>query len=244
MAEKRMFAKTIIDSDAFLDMPTSAQALYFHLCMRADDEGFINSANKIRRMIGASQDDLDALVNNGFIIRFDSGIVVIKHWKIHNAIKADRIKPTTYAEEASRLTIKSNKAYSLDPNWKQNGNKPETDDSKSDPQIRLDKISIDKIRLDEESTRARAKEPPKRFTPPTTDEVSAYAKEKGYLIDADRFVDFYASKGWLVGKSPMKDWKAAVRNWALRDRKEADAKKPKPPDGWEDIDQYFHKAGG
>lgn len=108
-----MFAKTIIDSDAFLDMPLTAQALYFHLSMRADDEGFLNNANKIMRMIGANQNDFDMLHMKRFIIKFDDGICVIKHWRVHNYIQSDRFKPTIYQEERSMLGIKDNKSYTL-----------------------------------------------------------------------------------------------------------------------------------
>jgi hypothetical protein len=113
MAEKRMFAKTIIDSDAFLDMPLSSQALYFHLSMRADDEGFINNPKKIQRMIGASDDDLKVLIAKSFIITFDTGIIVIKHWKIHNYIRGDRVQATKYQEERNLLEVKENGAYTL-----------------------------------------------------------------------------------------------------------------------------------
>ena len=114
MAERRMFAKTIIDSDAFLDMPMSTQALYFHLSMRADDDGFINNPKRIQRMIGASDDDLKLLIAKSFIIVFESGVVVIKHWRIHNYIRGDRKKDTTYKEEMALLNIKENGAYTLD----------------------------------------------------------------------------------------------------------------------------------
>ena len=113
MAERRMFAKTIIDSDAFLDMSLSTQALYFHLSMRADDDGFINNPKKIQRMIGASEDDMKVLIIKRFIIPFESGIVVIKHWKIHNYIRGDRKKDTNYPEEMSLLAEKENGAYTL-----------------------------------------------------------------------------------------------------------------------------------
>ena len=92
MAERRMFAKTIIDSDAFLDMPATSQLLYFHLAMRADDDGFVNSPKKILRVIGCGEDDLKLLFAKKFLIPFDSGVVVIKHWKIHNYIQKDRYK--------------------------------------------------------------------------------------------------------------------------------------------------------
>lgn len=113
MAERRMFAKTIIDSDAFLEMPLSAQSLYFHLSMRADDDGFINNPKRIQRMIGASDDDLKLLVAKRFVLVFDSGVVVIKHWRIHNYIQKDRYKETVYQEEKALLKLKNNKVYSL-----------------------------------------------------------------------------------------------------------------------------------
>ena len=116
MAERRMFAKTIIDSDAFIDMPLSTQALYFHLSMRADDDGFINNPKKIQRMIGAADDDIKVLITKKFIIPFESGIVVIKHWKIHNYIQKDRYKPTMYLDEKSMLETKENKGYTLKKN--------------------------------------------------------------------------------------------------------------------------------
>ena len=116
MAERRMFAKTIIDSDAFVDMPTSAQALYFHLAMRADDEGFINNPKKIQIMVGCNEDDLRLLGVKKFIIPFETGIVVIKHWKIHNYIRGDRKKETVYVEEMNMLDTKDNGAYTLKSN--------------------------------------------------------------------------------------------------------------------------------
>lgn len=114
MAERRMFAKTIIDSDAFLDMPLSAQALYFHLSMRADDDGFINNPKKIQRMVYATDDDLKLLEAKNFLIPFESGVVVIKHWRIHNYIQKDRYKETVYKEEKAFLQVKQNGAYTLD----------------------------------------------------------------------------------------------------------------------------------
>lgn len=111
MAERRMFAKTIIDSDAFLGMSLSAQALYFHLSMRADDEGFINNPKKIMRMIGANDADIEMLIRRRYIIAFDSGVIVIKHWRIHNYIQSDRFKPTLYQDEKESIMMKDNKSY-------------------------------------------------------------------------------------------------------------------------------------
>jgi len=108
-----MFAKTIIDSDAFLDQPLTTQALYFHLAMRADDDGFVNNPKKIQRMVGCSDDDLKLLLAKQFILAFDSGVIVIKHWKIHNYIRSDRYKPTVYKEEKAMLQTKENNAYTF-----------------------------------------------------------------------------------------------------------------------------------
>lgn len=111
MAERRMFTKKIVDSDVFLDMPLSTQALYFHMNMHADDDGFINSPRRIQRMIGASEDDLKLLIAKGFLIEFDSGIVVVMHWLMHNTLKKDRYAPTQYQDEYAQLGMKENKAY-------------------------------------------------------------------------------------------------------------------------------------
>jgi len=116
MADRRMLTKQILDSDAFMDMPLSSQALYVHLNMRADDDGFVNNPKKIQRMIGASDDDLKLLIAKKFIIPFESGIVVIKHWKMHNYIAKDRYKETVYQEEKSLLEIKDNNSYTLGAN--------------------------------------------------------------------------------------------------------------------------------
>lgn len=111
MAEKRMFTKKIVDSDLFMDMPLSAQALYFHMNMNADDDGFINSPKRIQRMIGASEDDLRLLIAKGFLLEFDSGVIVVMHWLMHNTLKKDRYAPTQYQDEYAQLGIKDNKAY-------------------------------------------------------------------------------------------------------------------------------------
>ncbi|WP_116963061.1 conserved phage C-terminal domain-containing protein [Fastidiosibacter lacustris] len=126
MAERRMFAKSIIDSDAFLDMSLSTQALYFHLCMRADDDGFINNAKKIIRMIGAGDDEIKILLAKKFLIAFETGVIVIKHWRIHNYIRSDRYKPTNYPHEFTKLSIDSNNSYSLGVNGIPNDNHMDT----------------------------------------------------------------------------------------------------------------------
>lgn len=143
MAERRMFAKTIIDSDAFLDMPLSAQALYFHLSMRADDDGFINNPKKIQRMIGASDDDARLLIAKQFIIPFETGVVVIKHWKIHNYIRNDRYKATIYTNEKALLVTEKSGEYSLGiPSGYQTDTVGIPDGYQMDTQDRIVKYSV------------------------------------------------------------------------------------------------------
>lgn len=139
-----MFAKTIIDSDAFLDMPMSAQALYFHLAMRADDEGFVNNPRKIMRMVGAGDDDAKILLAKRFLIQFDTGVVVIKHWRIHNYIQKDRFKPTVYKEERELLSVKDNGAYTLDTGCIQDVSILETQDRLDKDRLGKDSIEEDK----------------------------------------------------------------------------------------------------
>lgn len=197
MAERRMFAKTIIDSDSFLDMPLSAQCLYFHLSMRADDDGFINNPRKVMRMIGASDDDAKILIAKRFLIVFESGVVVIKHWRIHNYIRNDRYKPTVYQEEKALLCQKENGGYSL-----VDAGIP--DDNQMDTQVRLGKDRLGKVN---KSTGTH------KFVPPTLEDVKAYCQERNNGVDPNKWYDHYLAVGWKVGKNPMKDWKAAVRKW-------------------------------
>ena len=219
MTEKRMFTQKIIDSDAFLEMPLSAQALYFHLNMRADDDGFVNNPKRVTKLVSASEDDLKILLMKRFIIGFASGVIVIKHWRMHNTLKSDRYHPTDYQEEFAQLGIKQNKAYTdhpekalssnplpPEPEWNQDGTNLE-------PEIRID-LDLDKSREDKSITEDRKR---KRFSVPTVEEVSAYCRERGNAVDPQHFVDYYTSNGWKVGKNPMKDWKAAVRTWEKKD---------------------------
>jgi len=151
MASKRMIAKMIIDSDAFLDMPQTTQNLYFHLNMHADDEGFIDNPKKIMRVIGSGQNDLEILLAKRYVLGFESGVIVIKHWKLHNCIRKDRIKETIYQEEKSLITEKENGAYT---NNKEGNSIPEKEinDCQSNVSQTAGKCQsndgIDQIRLD------------------------------------------------------------------------------------------------
>ena len=113
MANKRMFTMKIVDSDAFLDMPLSTQCLYFHLNMRADDDGFVGNPKKVMRIVGASDDDLKLLIAKKFVLTFENGVIVIKHWRMHNTLSKQRYQETVYKDEKSMLLLKDNKSYSL-----------------------------------------------------------------------------------------------------------------------------------
>ena len=156
MAERRMFAKTIIDSDMFIDMPMSARLLYYDLAMRADDDGFVNSPKKIMRFVGASMDDMNVLIAKQFIIPFESGVVVIKHWKIHNYIQKDRYKATSYQAEKESLTLK-NGTYFIDdlPDVSNLDTECIQDVYSLDTQDRLGKDRLGKVRLELGKDRVR-----------------------------------------------------------------------------------------
>lgn len=124
MAERRMFTKKITDSDAFVELSSAAQALYFHLNQGADDDGFNNQIQNAMFKAHASTDDLKVLMAKNYIIRFESGVLVIKHWRMHNTLRKDRYTPTNFQEELKLLGIKDNGAYTLGPDesaWLPNG---------------------------------------------------------------------------------------------------------------------------
>ena len=226
MAERRMFAKTIIDSDAFLDMPLSAQALYFHLSMRADDDGFINNPKKIQRMVGASDDDCKLLIMKRFIITFESGVIVIKHWKIHNYIRNDRYKPTLYQEEKNLLTQNENKAYT------EKNNVGIPNGYQMDTQVRLGQVSLElelgKDRIEEIGNSGELPplpEPTETKKPVkhkygeyknvllTDDELQKLKTEfSDYEDRIERLSSYIASKG-----TKYKSHYATIRNWARKD---------------------------
>ena len=142
MAERRMFSKSVIDSDAFMDMPLSTQALYFHLAIRADDDGFLGNPKMVMRMICASEDDLKLLIAKNFIIAFGSGVIVITHWKMHNYIRTDRYKETIHKDEKELLSLKNNGMYTIGiPSDNQVSYQPDT-------QVRSGKDSIGKYKDD------------------------------------------------------------------------------------------------
>ena len=207
MAERRMFAKTIVLSDAFLDMPLSARCLYFTLGMFADDDGFVNSPKGIMRQAGCSEDDMKVLLAKKFLLAFESGVIVIKHWRINNYLQKDRYNPTKYGDEKATLSLDENGAY-------------QTAKALPEPMYTQEVYTQDRLgkdRLVKDTNNSADK--PHGFTPPNIQDVRAYCKERGNKVDPENFWDFYQSKNWMIGKNKMKDWKAAVRTWERSESK-------------------------
>ena len=197
MAQRRMFNKTITNSDNFLDMPDSSQNLYFHLSMNADDDGFVDNWKSIMRMTGHKEDDLKVLIAKQYIIPFESGVIVIRHWRLNNYLQKDRITPTNYKQEMALLSTDDNNVYNLDTKCIHS----------------IDKNSIDKNILVDK---------PKGFVKPTLEEIHQYCIERNNNINWQKFYDYYEANGWVQGKSrkPIKDWKACVRTWEQGDTKQ------------------------
>ncbi len=234
MAERRMFTQKIVDSDAFLDMPLSTQALYFHLNMRADDDGFVNNSKKIQRMIGASEDDLKLLIVKRFVLAFENGVIVIKHWRMHNLLRKDRYNPTQYKAQKASLLLKDNGAYteieapipvdSLPDTqsataWQPNGNQMATQDSIV--KYRLGKESIDDdISIENPSPQRTAKPIRHKYgeykNVLLSDEDFTKLKSEfptDYQDRIERLSNYMAS----TGKS-YKNHLATIRNWARKDK--------------------------
>lgn len=209
MAERRMFAKTIVTSDAFLDMPLSARCLYFTLGMFADDDGFVNNPKSIMRQVGACTDDLNLLLVKRFILSFESGVIVIKHWRIHNYIRNDRYKETKYIEEKSTLMLDDKGAYT---EWDTVGI-PLVD--KMDTQVRLGKVSLGEDSLVEDKKELFTTTTTTTAEPPSLTEVYIYFRsmmDKGHASEADKFHKYNTKRGWDC----LPNWKATADLWIAR----------------------------
>ena len=195
MAERRMLTKKVTDDDNFMSLSSSAQALYLHLSMSADDDGFCNQVSLSMFKAHASVQDLEALLEKRFIYQFENGVIVIKHWRMANALRKDRYTPTSFQDELHQLGIKKNGSYT----WLPNGCQMVAEGL---PQDSIGKVSLGKVNNNG------------RFKPPTLEEVKLYCSERSNKIDPEYFLDYYETRGWKLSKGqPMKDWKAAVRTW-------------------------------
>lgn len=201
MAERRMFAKSVINSARFLTMPPSSRLLYYDLGMAADDDGVVE-AFTVMRTTGAADDDLRVLVSKGFVSLLNDELVAyITDWSTNNQIRKDRYQPSIYKNLLVKLA---------DGNQRLTDGLP--DGNQRSTQYRLGKDSLGKVSTGEENKAATPPRP--RFIPPTVDEIKAYCTERKNAVDAERFFDFYSANGWKQGKGkPIVDWKAAVRTW-------------------------------
>ena len=206
MGDRRMLTRKVTDDDHFMSLSSSAQALYLHLSMSADDDGFCNQVALCMFKAHASVSDLEALLTLRYVYQFESGVIVIKHWRMANALRKDRYTPTVWQKEFAQLSLKDNGSYTLN-----GGCQVVANGSPSGcPNISKDKITKDKL------SNSGGK------PHPTLEEVKAYCSERGNKVDPERWYDYYTSNGWKVGKNPMKDWKAAVRTWERSDGRKKD----------------------
>lgn len=224
MAERRMFAKALIDSDLFLDLPLSAQALYFHLSLRADDDGFVGNPRKIQRMVGGSDDDMKLLVLKQFVLVFDSGVIVIRHWRLHNYIRSDRYKETIYTEEKAQVSVGKDNLYTVGI---------PSDNQAVDSLATQERVGKERVELGEnrgESTPSPAPAPPPKKSPPKA-ERRKFGEYKHVLLTDEqvkklnedfgsntvalyiRKVDEYCQQ---TGKT-YKDYNLTIRNWIGKD---------------------------
>ena len=224
----------IVDTDDFMDMPGNAQLLYFHLGMRADDDGFVASPKRVMSNVGAETPDLRLLAEKGYIILFESGVCMIRDWNTNNVVRRDTYTPTRYQKE-------KNSVSAAVPDAVQDVAQDVTQDVTRDvtqnvtPVCNTGKVSSGKDRTGKERSekdsegqdsegkkRESAAEPPRtRFSPPKVEEVEAYCRERHNGLDAKRFVDYYSANGWTQGRGkPILDWKAAVRTWEGREKNE------------------------
>ena len=197
MAERRMFTKKVTDDDNFMTLSSSAQALYLHLSMAADDDGFCNQVTLAMFKAHASVQDLEALLEKRYIYQFENGVIVIKHWRMANALRKDRYNSTVFQEELAKLCIKDNGVYT----WLPDGCQMVAE--------RLPQVSIGQNRIEQDSI-GQVK--------PSLDDVKAYAKEIGSKVDPQRFFMWYEDKEWKTGNEPITDWKALFRSWTADER--------------------------
>lgn len=212
MGDRRMLTRKVTDDDHFMSLSSSAQALYLHLSMSADDDGFTNQLSLCMFKAHASLSDLEALLSLRYLYQFESGVLVIKHWRMANALRKDRYTPTVWKKEFAQLALKENGSYTmLDrlPDGCQDGTQWLPDGC---PNISKDKLSKD-----------NSKERTKAFVPPSLEEIKAYAKEANLDVDCDRFYTYFttpndAGQTWIDSKgNRVKNWKQKLLTWARKE---------------------------
>ena len=210
MAERRMFTKKVTDDDNFMQLSSSAQALYLHLSMSADDDGFCNQVSVCMFKAHASVQDLSALLEKRYIYQFENGVIVIKHWRMANALRKDRYTPTAFQEELAQLKLKDNGSYT-----RRLPDGCQTVDACL-PQDRLEENS-----LDEGREVVNEKPRKQKFAPPTLEEVQAYVSERNSTVNAKEFFEFYSEGNWHDSKGqPVRNWKQKLITWERHEPKQ------------------------
>ena len=213
MAQKRMFSLSVVDTDQFLDMPISSRLLYYELGMRADDDGFVDNFKKILLFTGLKEDDLKVLIAKQYVLPFDSGVIVIRHWRMNNYLRNDRYKSTQYQEELKKLSIDDNLVYQMDTTGIPGGIHS------------IDKNSIDKNSKEKEIYKE------KENKKPTLEEIQEYCKERNNNVNAKQFFDYYEVNNWIDNKgNKVKNWKQKLITWEKHDYKTK-----------EDVPSWFDK---
>ena len=217
MAERRMFAKSVVLSGPFIRLPAKTQLLYFHLGMQADDEGFVSAPEFAMQGAKATWKDLNQLVKEGFLIKFPSGLLVIRHWHMQNCIKKDRFHPTVHQAELEQLFLRE-KVYEWIPNWNQSGTQLESGRNQTgtnlEPQVRIDKISQDQYSQYQVSqTPGSGAGPGIRGEIPRLVDVICYALERDYVSDVAQFYNHYQDAGWMEGGKPVYNWRKLLKKW-------------------------------
>ena len=243
MAQKRMFDKSITNSDNFLELPDSSQILYFHLSMNADDDGFIDNWKSIMRMTGTKEDDLKILITKSYVIPFDSGVIVIRHWRMNNYLRSDRYKETTHKEEKKLLSLGENEEYllqsvagiplvdtdknrieensidkySIKNNFKQNLQCEAITKGSKERCLRKSSFNINGINYCNQHAREMIPDieiQNEKFKKPTLEEIQEYCKERNNDVNAKQFFDYYEVNNWIDNKgNKVKNWKQKLITW-------------------------------
>lgn len=229
MAHKRMYSRDITDSDSFTGLSAAAQALYFHLNQGADDDGLNNQVRTAMAKAHANTQALRALAERGLVIRFDSGVVAIRHWRVHNTLRRDRYSPTKCTREWEMLRLENGGVYELQEQLRLPDGCRDGDAWLPDVCLRKEEKRKEENRIEKERKADAGRspaagpggtpQPPESsfgklpFQMPTLEQVRQYCRQRGNRVDPQRWFDYYTANGWKMGKSPMRDWQAAVRTW-------------------------------
>lgn len=233
MANRRMFSLDIVDTDAFLDMPSSAQNLYFHIGMRCDDDGFCANPQRIIKILGASKDDLNILLLKKFLLPCNNGVVVMKHWWMHNTKRKDTYKRSNYLDDNPELKINGNKAYTYSEDGVRylSVNGALTQDN-------ISKVNISKNNI---LPHTCVHEEEEKISIPTIKEIDSFIKDNELNVNSKQFFNYYNALGWKINGQPITNWKALLLTWNKNKEKETSStvRVVKKPDWLEEYERNF-----